>query len=80
MNVRRMCAVCREVKDKEQLIRIVRQGKNILLDKGGKTSGRGAYICKKEECIGKARKSRAFERSFSCSISPDLYDELEALI
>ena len=42
----RTCVGCFEVKPKKELIRIVRTpAGEILLDPGGKMSGRGAYIC-----------------------------------
>ena len=77
MKLQRMCAVCRELKGKEQLLRIARTSNGFVLDTGGKCEGRGAYICKKPECIGKAQKVRAFERSFSAKVDESIYDALE---
>lgn len=79
MKSQRMCAVCRKVGDKEDFIRIVKQKGTVSLDFAGKANGRGAYICKKSECLVRARKSRAFERSLSCQIDDVIYSELEAL-
>ena len=79
MKLQRMCAVCREVKGKDELVRIVKQKDNVLLDIGGKMAGRGAYICKNESCIQKARKTRALERSLSCKVNQSMYDALEAM-
>ena len=78
MKLQRMCAVCRELKTKEQLLRIVRQNDGVVLDPCGKIQGRGAYICKSDECIQKARKVRAFERSLSMRIDGSVYDAVEA--
>ena len=62
---------------KKELIRAVRspEGK-ISLDFKGKLPGRGAYVCRKKECLEKAKKSRAFERAFSVSVPDEVYDEL----
>lgn len=79
MKLQRMCTVCREMKSKELLFRMVRTDGGIMLDLEGKTQGRGAYICRNSKCIGKARKVRAFERSFSGRVGQELYDMLEAL-
>ena len=49
----------------------------ISIDKTGKKSGRGAYICPKEECLKLAEKSRRIEKSFSCRIDAAVYEELE---
>lgn len=74
----RMCLGCGEMKPKRELIRVVKSKEgDISLDLTGKKSGRGAYICKSVECFEKARKSRKFERSFSCMISEDIYNSME---
>ena len=77
----RMCAGCRERAPKKELIRVVRTPTGeLLLDARDKAPGRGAYICKKAECLRKARKSRALERMLNISIPPEAYDELEAAL
>lgn len=78
MKTQRMCAVCREIKDKDLLIRIAKKNEMVFIDSEGKSDGRGAYICKTGECLGKARKARALERSLSCKVEPSVYDILEA--
>ena len=50
----------------------------ILLDFGGKISGRGAYICRKVDCLRKARKSRRIDRSLNVEIPADVYDRMES--
>ena len=53
----RRCVGCREMKDKRELLRIVRNNEGeIFVDPTGKKNGRGAYICKSMECFSKARK------------------------
>ncbi len=80
MVLQRMCAVCRERKEKGELLRIVRGADgSISIDKSGKMPGRGAYICKKYECMQNAGKRRVLERSFSCRIDGDIYKELTEL-
>ena len=74
----RQCLGCREMKDKKDLIRVVRSPEGeISLDFKGKKPGRGAYVCPESECLQKARKSRALERAFSAQIPPEVYEELE---
>ena len=74
----RQCVGCREMKDKRQLIRVVKSPEGeISLDFRGKKPGRGAYVCPSAECLKKARKSRALERAFSAQIPPEVYDALE---
>jgi len=75
----RQCVGCRTMKDKKDLIRVVRTPEGeIVLDSTGKKSGRGAYVCPDPACLKKARKSRALERAFSLEIPAPVYDALEA--
>lgn len=74
----RQCTGCREMKPKRDLIRVVRSPENeITLDFKGKAQGRGAYVCPDMECLKKARKSKALERSLDIAIPPEIYDQLE---
>ena len=74
----RMCICCRAIKDKRELIRVVRDkdGK-ISLDKTGKLAGRGAYVCPTEECITKLRKGKVLNRVFSADIADEVYTAVE---
>ena len=74
----RQCVGCREMKNKKDLIRVVKSPEGeISLDFGGKKPGRGAYVCRDVACLKKARKSRALERAFEVVIPPEVYDALE---
>ncbi len=69
--------VCRERAEKELLLRIVKnKNGDIALDQDGKMPGRGAYLCKKDECIRQAEKRKALERAFSCKVERSIYEEL----
>ena len=71
----RMCCGCGLNLPKRELIRIVKSPEGeISLDKTGKKSGRGAYICPKVECLNVAQKSRKIERVFSCRIPEEVYE------
>lgn len=73
----RMCTGCREMKPKNELIRVVKTPDNeILLDITGKQNGRGAYICKSAECLKKAQKANALARAFETAVSNDVYVRL----
>lgn len=74
----RQCLGCREMRNKKDLIRVVRSPEGeISLDFKGKKPGRGAYVCPAPACLAKARKSRALERAFSTAIPAEVYDQLE---
>ena len=74
----RQCLGCREMKDKKDLIRVVRSPEGeISLDFKGKKPGRGAYVCPESACLQKARKSRALERAFETAIPAEVYETME---
>ena len=76
------------MKEKRELIRVVKapekkdengnviSGGEISLDLTGRKPGRGAYVCKNADCFEKARKARRFERSLSCKIPEDVYEQM----
>lgn len=74
----RQCVGCGEMKDKRDLIRVVKTPEgNITLDFKGKTNGRGAYICKDAACLDKALKNKGIERSFKISIPDEVKTSLK---
>lgn len=74
----RQCIGCKEMKSKRELLRIIRTPEGeLLLDLTGKKNGRGAYLCRDNQCFVKAKKSKALERSFQMSISQEVYESLE---
>ena len=77
----RTCMGCNSKKDKNVLIRIVKNNKNeITVDKTGKLEGRGAYICNSMECLEKAIKSRRIEKAIEAKISDEIFEQLKSLI
>lgn len=75
----RRCVGCREMKEKRQLLRIVKNNEGeIFVDPTGKKNGRGAYICRDMGCYEKARKTGALSREFSCEIPENVYNEISS--
>ncbi len=65
----RTCTVCRKVKGKKELVRLVRTpAGNIEIDKTGKKEGRGAYICRNEACWDKLVKGKQLENALKSAI------------
>ena len=74
----RKCTGCGEMKDKKEMIRIIRNAEGKLeLDMTGRKNGRGAYICNDIECLRKARKNKGLERSFKMPVPPEVYEQIE---
>lgn len=80
MKAQRMCVACKEMKEKEQLFRVVKSKDTVFVDPTFRASGRGAYICRSTECIKNAQKRGAFDRSLSIRINPEIYSALEAFV
>ncbi len=73
----RRCVVCREMKPKRELIRIVRtpQGE-VEIDPTGKRSGRGAYVCYKDTCLKGVAKGRRLEKELDAPVNPAVFEGL----
>ena len=77
----RTCSVCRTQKNKNELLRIVKNKDNIInVDESGKLSGRGAYICYDMECLEKAKKSKRLEKALEIKIEDEIYEQMKNLI
>ena len=77
----RQCIGCREMKNKKDLIRILKTDtEGIIIDVTGKKNGRGAYICSSRECLEKSIKNHGLERSFKMKIDDYVYDLLRESI
>lgn len=72
----RRCVGCGEMKNKKDMIRVLKTQEEILLDTTGKKNGRGAYLCFSKECFEKAVKNKGLERSFKMSIPGEVYENL----
>ena len=77
----RTCSVCRTQKNKNELLRIVKNKDNIInVDESGKLSGRGAYICYDMECLEKAKKSKRLEKALEIKIEDEIYEQMKNVI
>lgn len=77
----RQCIGCREVREKKELIRVVKTPEGeFCIDRSGRRNGRGAYLCDNAECFARARKANALDRSFRIHVPDEIYDELERQI
>ena len=77
----RTCIVCKTQREKNDLLRIVKSKEGIIEpDITGKKNGRGAYICKNEDCLNKLIKTKKLEKVFEKEISLELYEDTRSLI
>lgn len=77
----RTCIVCKQVRPKRELIRIVRTPEgHVELDPTGKKSGRGAYLCARRSCWEPALRKGRLEHEFEVTLLPEDRAALEAYI
>ena len=76
----RMCIACREGRPKKELIRIIAAEDGLIVDETGKAHGRGAYLCPNLECLDKAKKIRAFDRTLDMPMSELSYNAIRRVI
>lgn len=77
----RMCVGCREMKPKRELIRVVRSPEGeVSLDPVGKKPGRGAYVCRNENCLKRAIKQKQLERQLEVQLTEEVAKQLQETI
>ena len=76
----RKCVGCGERKTKNELVRVLRTPEGeICIDRTGKKSGRGAYLCRDNpDCWEKAYKRKALERSLGMEITAEAKEKIFA--
>jgi len=73
-----MCIGCKEMKPKKELTRIVRTTEgNIVIDPTGKKSGRGAYICKNEQCIKTSINENRLSKALDFQVTKEMAQKLQ---
>ena len=68
---------CRTTSEKSELIRIVRTPEGgVRIDPTGRMNGRGAYLCRNENCLKRVLKSGALARSLKTPIPGEVAETL----
>lgn len=74
----RKCIGCGNILPKKELVRIVHTPEGeFVIDSTGKKNGRGAYICANAECVDKALKTKAMNRSFGINVPDETGETLK---
>ena len=67
----RTCVACRRTTAKRELVRVVRTSEGTVeIDPTGKTSGRGAYLCKDQRCWQLALKKERVDHALKAKLTP----------
>lgn len=72
----RKCVACRVSKQQNEMLRIAKVNDCFLIDEKHKLGGRGAYICKNNQCINLAIKKKALNRTFKKNVDNSIYEEI----
>ncbi len=74
----RTCIACRAKGSKENFLKVVKNKESeFKLERDIRLDGRGAYVCKKQECIEKCKKTKALNRAFKTVVPAEIYEELK---
>ncbi len=77
----RKCVATQEQLPKKELLRIVKTPEGeVKVDVSGKANGRGAYLKKSIDALNLAKKKKCLDKSLECTISEDVYAEIEKVI
>lgn len=77
----RKCIGCQGRFPKSALIRVVRQPSGeVVIDKTARAQGRGAYLCKSEQCLLAAHKKGRLRTALECAIPDEVYEALKAAL
>ena len=61
----RTCVVCRRVRGKRELVRLVRRPDgHVVVDRAARMPGRGAYLCDGPECAAALSKAGRLNQAF----------------
>ena len=73
--VLRRCVACRQLLDRRQFWRVIRDHQDgVLLDKG---MGRSAYLCPNEDCLEEARRRKRLQKALRCQVPDAVLEALE---
>ena len=73
--VLRRCVACRQLLDRRQLWRVIRDHQDgVLLDEG---MGRSAYLCPNQDCLEEARRRKRLQKALRCQVQDAVLEALD---
>ena len=74
----RTCVGCRQERPRGEMLRVVRTpGGRVVIDRTGKTAGRGAYLCPDRRCFEQAVKKKRLGRTLRTAVPEEVYSQME---
>ncbi len=78
---RRMCLVCRCLKPRNELLRMVWQkDRGIFLDEEYLLAGKGLYICREGSCLRDFARGKKYRKNFLRHLDPGCLDRLKEVV
>ena len=72
--VLRRCVTCRQLLDRQQLWRVIRDNQEgVVLDTG---MGRSAYVCPNGACLEEAWRRKKLHKALRCQVPPSVVETL----
>lgn len=69
------------MRPKKELIRVVKTPEGeVMIDLTGKKSGRGVYICPRNECFDNAINNKRIQKALECDIFPEIVSMLKEVV
>ena len=73
--VLRRCVTCRQLLDRQQLWRVIRDHQEgVVLDAG---MGRSAYLCPNEACLEEALRRKRLQKALRCQVPNSVVEVLQ---
>ena len=73
--VLRRCVTCRQLLDRKQLWRVIRDHQEgVVLDEG---MGRSAYLCPNEACLEEALRRKRLQKALRCQVPNSVVEVLQ---
>ena len=72
----RKCVACRESKQQNEMLRIAKVNDCFIIDEKQKLGGRGAYICKSNQCLNLTIKKKMLNRAFKMNVDSSIYEKI----
>ena len=73
--VLRRCVTCRQLLDRQQLWRVIRDHQEgVVLDEG---MGRSAYLCPDEACLEEALRRKRLQKALRCQVPNSVEEVLQ---
>ena len=77
----RRCVACRTARPKAELMRVVRTANGEMgVDPTGKAPGRGAYVCRRAECVEAALRKQGLRRALGPPVPAQVAEQMRQAV